>query len=443
MYTSPNDPGVQEFQKLLHDRIDSLPGFSSHTDPRTSLLIDQLVSAVSRLKVENELLMRELDDTKLQVRNSEPRESDGQVSDTQLDSSGTMVGEATPTPDDAPCFETLHRVYCTHVGHKFLMNHYHRTLMGVEDELVYKDAPRMFVGDSQNDHIRGITEVETVKTYLEKHQKTVFAIRYSYRCDGDQSSYLYSKAEYRNGKLTKNTVPAPPSTEGIVVGSCLRKTIRAIMSARPERFQGYDAEELSNLFLKPFLFFYAHNTTLLELVNTVDLSLWAKKSIRFLCGWMEENWRGVWDEADALFSRGKVNEKVYGLLFRPNELIITKQELGGERLDEATKIARYPWFSDVDADFYYWDFNGHFSRSGGSLDLSKLPDEEQLMKAGTGWRKLEHDITSLNRYPIRFAPPSLRDRLVARGSRVWDCRRKKLVCYHDGNQHPGDEVSNV
>ncbi|KAH8897688.1 P-loop containing nucleoside triphosphate hydrolase protein [Thozetella sp. PMI_491] len=419
----PSNPDAEEFEKLLHERLDSLPGLAPHIDTRVSRLIDHLVSTVSRLKIQNDLLAKELDEVKLKAVET------GSIpihSKSQLDTFETGVLQDS---EDLPRFETFHCVNCSHRGQET-----------IDPERTYRDIPRLYRGDSRSDHIRGLSNLGNLASYLKTHPKTAFAIRISYSCTDTSVAQIYSKTGYRDGRSVQDSPPAIASRESIVLGQGLQRALEDITKAHPKVFEGYTVNHLQGHFPKPYFFFYMHNETLLELSSTVLLSPGASKSLRLLFDWMENNWRSSWNKADELFSRNKVNRESLPLLFRPSELVVKREHFTNTSLFMAAKVQEYLWRISEELEAFTILFNGDFGRTPMMISTTYIPEPKGIQQIGVNLRNLEYDISSLPVYPIRFAAPDLQAKLVARGSRFWSCRKKKLVCYYDGDDGLGREI---
>lgn len=192
-------------------------------------------------------------------------------------------------------------------------------------------------------------------------------------------------------------------------------------------------------FFPPYYMFYVHTKTFNELVDSASLTDPEKEGIRMLCRWFEENCREDWDEADELLSRGKINYKHCKKLFRPEELVISPRK-DDEFLIWVTKTKQYPWNhpGDQSVDLQEWEFNGYFRQCLSAVFLFG-PAALIVEKEG------ERDITSLGRYPLRFATEGLRQKLIARGNKFWNYRKPTLVtlCGSQGGEGVAVQVSDA
>lgn len=297
-----------------------------------------------------------------------------------------------------------------------------------DDQVYYKDPPRLFEGDEANDQLRGRISVEPPNEYLEAHQQIAFSVVHMYSSSRATARALRLKVGYKDGKLIADSPPAKNDHVGLEIGPILHDALCEIMRSHPKRFEGYSVESLPSSFGEPFFLFYIHNKTFAELVDASSLDDRTKSSVRLLCDWFETNWRQDWDEADELFSRGVYNNKHLEKLFRPNELIVHPIEKDATRLT-AAKTSGYPKGFGSAVIAFVWNFNGSFQPYLTSFQVSHEKKEEDYER--------ENKITTLEWYPIRFVEERWREGLVARGAKVWQYRTKKLVCYNE------DEASGI
>lgn len=407
---------AQRLAEQLKVKLSDLVEENFPSGSAASRVMDNLVSTVSRLQVENEMLKEELQAIKT----------------TQLASPEQAFHEAIGSNQGSELvkFVTFHEVLCWCSREPTLTS--------------YLDPPRLFKGDTENDHLRGTNEVAQVKAYLESHPEISFAVIAHYRCDKPSIRSILTKEGQRGPRgrvLIQDHCPKEGGKKGIMVGPATQTGLQAIIEANPDQFPGFeDPPRFFNLwggrFLKkssfqslqePFTLFYLYGKTLTKSFGEVDLDDLTRESLLLLCQWMEDNFREEWDKADALFAQGKIDLAHFQLLFRPGELIVS----GGSHEDRSSLGGSVvPWFSfntgGLDGiQLYTWVFNGHLLSSRSSFDpplelSSTSPSSDSLI-----------DITSLDHYPLRFASKGVKAGLVARGQRFWACRRQKLVCYNE------------
>ncbi|CAM1509859.1 Fc.00g001940.m01.CDS01 [Cosmosporella sp. VM-42] len=376
-------------------------------ESKSDLVANHLFLSLSRLYVENQALKKELEDakncqTEVPVEEKEAAEAD---------------------PNGTPTFETFHAVV-------------HDDERGGERNF-YRDAPRMFKGDTKTDHIRGTSEVEEDVTYLREHPNVSFALIHEYHSNLMTTSYILRREGYRGGILIKDSSNLEPQSKHITLGPAASAAILTILSKHKDRFPGFSDTSLPAYFDEPYILFYLHNKILMELKEESDLDDLAKRSLEVLCQWMEDNCRADWDEADELMAKGQINGKHYQKLFRPKELILW-DNAAGPGLTQTFKVAEYPMMHSNRGYVYManWTFNGSFCENW-IMQSMLLQSNTQSAPFQEGPQPDDKvvDITSLNFYPLRFGKEGINPKLVARGLKFWECRRKRLVCYNE----PGDE----
>ncbi|KAJ4174860.1 hypothetical protein NW754_005281 [Fusarium falciforme] len=327
-------------------------------------------------------------------------------------------------------FVTLHRVVCSD------------RLGDDHDKMTYLDPPRLFKGDMENDHFRGTIEVGHLGRYLEDHPEVAFAVVKDYTCTRYAIRLIMSKEGQlgpRGRVLVQDHHPEEGGETEIMIGPATQAGIEAILEAFPNRFPGfqdvptfldghYDSKDsrFSRLSKPYFLFTF-------ESLDIVDMDDSKRESLRLLCRWIEDNYRKEWDEADALFAQGKVNDKHFDTLFRPGELLV-RDTADEDRLLSGAIVPLFPTNVDPsdEVNFFHWKFNGSLLRA--SIPPRMPGDSPQILWGSAKPPRLHNklmDITSLEWYPLRFASENIKAKLVARGQRFWTCRRQKLVCYKD------------
>lgn len=374
-------------------------------------LIDYLVKSVARLSTENAMLKMQLQTSQngaISAKTGNPDKLQEEADDLEK-----------PSDPEASVFKEYHLVWC-----------------GGTKRNYFRDVPRMFKGDMKSDHLRGLQGIENISKYLEKRKHLAFAVVYQYDCSCAGGPDYHRRVGYKDGKIIDDSPPAECKNKLIVAGEAVKAALKDIVAAHPDRFVGYKSPP--SIFHEPYLYFYYLNTTFIELADSSGLDDFGCKSIKLLCNWFEENCRKDWDEGNEMMARGKITKKHYPKLFQPNELTINPRR-DRQGLIWVYKIKEYPWDDerDVKMDACWWVYNGSFQKIDGTVDRTNFYSKDALEVTE---RDGEVDITSLTHYPIRFAAPSVREKLIARGSKFWSCRKKKLISYTEPESE-GDATS--
>lgn len=408
------DTTTIDMGKQIEQKLSTIPGLELSGEGFNTQLIDYLIKSVARLSTENAML-------KKVIQTAQKGDRRQLLSDKHESQPQSQVGDedATKLPE-TPIFEEYHLVWCAGTKRNY-----------------FRDVPRMFKGDMKSDHLRGLRGMENMSKHLEKHKHMAFAVVHQYNCSCAGGPDYHRRVGYKDGKIIDDSPPAESEKKHIVAGQAIERAMKDIMHAHHGCFKGYK-EKPPKVFYEPFLFFYAHNKTLLELADNSKLDDFDSQSIKLLCSWFEKHCRKDWDEADELFSRGKVTTKHFPKLFRPGELMLNPRRFE-QSLIWVYKVKDYPWrdIQDGEADVYWWLYNGLFQKIDGVIDTSLMVTQDGFQMYE---RDGEVDITTLRVYPLRFAKTGMHEKLIARGNKFWGCRKKKLVSYTEPASE-GDGIS--
>ena len=406
-------------------------------------LANFLVSSISRLTKENAMLLAALreakDEAKTEVSSkeagkvTEAQEEDHKHDATNLVAQSYPAGQQTSGPAELLLVhEEFHSVICK----------------GVDERRYFRDAPRKFKGDLRTDHLRGLEEVEDISVYLEKNAATAFAIIHTHYCVCMRPK-VFRGVGFMNGRLMADTPPDTAKDDDtiIFVGNHATHAISSILKQHPDQFPGFVPNILQTgavaastlaVFNTSPLLFYLHGKTLMKLVELDGLDRCEARALCLVTEWFEVNRREGWNEADELLSRGRINRKHSGKLFHPGELIVQSLSDSEEgnliRIFTLSKAMVNSSMAGVGFLGYWtrcsWEFNGRFWENVSLFDPVKLiwddPDHAD--------DETERDITALAWYPLRFASPGLKERIIARGQKLWSYREKRIVCYIEQRQ---------
>lgn len=414
MTIDPNELEAR-IKDLLHDKL-SINAFNDTSQAENASEVmspaqnstnktDTYSSIIAKLCVENMVLRNKLATTLQAVEASTDQPPDSIIVEPHKETER-------PKPDT---FENFHLVHCARGRNSY-----------------YRDAPRMFQGDLISDHLRGQHGLpKDLTNFLKDNPEIIFTtIKYYYcACNGGPS--YHGIVGYRDGKLVEDSPPAESGSIQIFLGKRIRDVIKSIIKSHPETFKAYSPVDLRSWYPDPYRFFFNLNKTLLDIATSSDMSESDCSCIQMLCNWFETNHRKDWDEARELMSRGKINAKHYTKLFGPDELHVSRPSRDDPDVLEVVKSEKYPWLNPMDQtmDIYGWNFNGRFRKTLYNAQISVLPRP-------TVSDETEVDITSLSFYPLRFAEPGTKEKLIARGHKFWNCRTRSLVCYRESGETP-------
>ncbi|KAF2965660.1 hypothetical protein GQX73_g7926 [Xylaria multiplex] len=403
--------GLLEYE-TLRETMKSIPGLEFYKDRDYCRVVDFLLAAIAKLNVENITLKKEINDIRVSMMPSQ--RSDVDYVHQANDDEPTIASNAI----ESPVYEVFYQVDCLHAPSPKTVNY-------------FRDAPILYKGGSVRDHLRGQIQITNLAKHFEEHTNVAFIVNHVHDCAKSRTTGL----EIRDGRLIADSKPTESVATNIAIRPSLLSAIKTTMNHHPDHFEGFQSTIMPDTFIEPFTFFYIHNKTLVKLSESSSLDTCDREAIQLLYSYFENNWRGDWDEADRLFSRGKVSGKHFAKLFRPGEVVLTKSR-DGQEIITAQRVANdhKAKLSDGYVTILEWQFNGQFQ------EVSDTEYREEIM-GQMGNRQVddnvEKEITSLLVYPLRFSHDAalIEDKLVSRGLKFWEYRKRTLVCYMDQKIH--------
>ncbi|KAI5928584.1 P-loop containing nucleoside triphosphate hydrolase protein [Camillea tinctor] len=385
----------------------SIPGLEFYKDKDYCRVVDFLLATISKLKVENSALKQQINNASISSLLAQSTESSREKD---------HEDEPHDSPK-APTYDICHEVKCRHTNapnHGSVINY-------------FRDTPRLFKGDSVMDHLRGCVAVSNMLKYFEEHPDTAFVVNNEYTCE-DIRSRTVQIVGFRSGRLMADSSPAESNITNVALRVSLVRALVAVMNTHTGRFKGYCSRRLPLQFSEPYFFFYVHNRTFMELADKSDLDDYDRDAIKLLCSYFEKTWRQDWDEADELFAKGKL-------------LIGVKDSR--EDAVTACQVMDWPWAGPMPGALQgpqhvrtmSWEFNGNFQKQESLIPISDISAKELS-------DNIETDITTLPPYPLRFAkePDLIEEQLISRGTKFWNCRKQKLICYMDSKKHDDSQA---
>lgn len=323
--------------------------------------------------------------------------------------------------ETSPRVAVIHRVVCngnadrngSHFGH--------------ERECLYFDSPRLFHGDSKASPLRGSDALKTdMEEYLEEHAGVVMVLYKYYDCqnyhlnlDGTFTRILPRQLDrklFRNNRhffyvLDSDGPPAVPMTQVIEITS---GELSEAMSRLTLFGSSSDELESRRNLTSPFPYFFHHGREIRELVDERLLDQYANL-VELLLNLVEATCQEEYVAARQLFTDGMVTSQHLGKLFCHNEVVVNRA--GGEPtaweveevVEEHGRIALRCW---------RWAFDGMFTREKTSLVIPFPKQRGERMP-----------ISDLPVYPLRCDRSGMSQRLLDRGQKFWDCRKRQFVLY--------------
>lgn len=311
------------------------------------------------------------------------------------DSEATSEIQAPRSPGgqaDAFVGKVLHRVLCGRLSHAHDNSYF-------EDKPTYKDR------QSKNEaKLTGEKFVHNIDDYLDLHPNICFLIINEHVC----TNYFVNFGAPADDVDHRNK--SGLSTEKLrIVAPLLQRALLQVAEYYPLppgaslRSQGMDA---------PYPFLFHHHKKLVQL----SLDETYKGALMPLLEFLDINYGKEYEEAHALFEKGLVTAHHLSKLFRPNRMVVGRQESG---ILEAHVLV---WCQTSVRDTvglggWSWVYDGNeLKRSPWLQKLDGVPDEQML-------------IADLKIHPVDFARTQDINYLEKRGRRFWSMRDQTYICY--------------
>ncbi|KAK2779387.1 AAA family ATPase [Colletotrichum kahawae] len=376
-------------------------GSCSDVNHRAPLEVDSLAESLSTL-AEQHLNLDVLDQSKdvsnfisylldtIQMLEAEVKYKDA-------DSESSLTGsdsdeENVPIMPAAPCYQTIHRIYCTNTGH----NH-NRSLFEDEPVAVRKSA------SSLSTRIEAKKKIENLESYLSKHRELCFIIIKEHVCAREQGNEM----SHRQPDTTKR--PSQRSERLAILSPLLQKALEQVAQYTLESSHHIVEDEIGMDAPYPFLFHHWE-----KLVELADDDAYGSV-LTPLLGFLNDNYKGEYEEAVSMFDRGVVNARHLQKLFQPNHLVIfkTSDDLNVYALDDAPQIEKE------------WVYFTGWSYVYAEVDLKQKKWNTTMSPVGNE----EVNISNLNVHPVRFGREEDLERLTRRGQAFWGTKGQHYTCY--------------
>jgi hypothetical protein len=327
-----------------------------------------------------------------------------------------MLGGTIPGSTLAPQsrFLIVHRVNCNgQNGH----NHHMRVAH-------YRDVPRMYAGDSKASALRGRQRIENIDSFLRDSGMNITVFN-NYSC----TSYQEAADDQFEQLQMPNDPEVPPtivpyffrlrddremaecqSVEFELVSIDFKDTITQALGISQEHlFNLQDPRTLSLVRQRLY-----HLRRPLHYLDAKSLDHY-REDIEALLGLLSNTLPHDFEEADVLFSRGRVTKPHLDKLFCVNDVVVTFEDGHPVAyiLEEFVEPSQLPTVLKC----WSWGFDGSFFQKKTTLSLI-WPSSA-----------LEVQISDLNIYPLRFGTSDLEVRLRTRGAKFWTYRNRAFVSY--------------
>jgi hypothetical protein len=292
----------------------------------------------------------------------------------------------------------------------------------------YLDTPQLFLGDSKASTLRGQENLHDITEYLEDHPKTILIVYKDYSCETyfhrmkddfarlpmpSLDPHLLSQIRNHFFILKLDGKPAKPYSEHMEIrANNLRDALSSV---------GIEGSSLQQM-EAPYLEIFHHLPKLSSPIT--DINVKQKDALQTLLYYLQESWLNNFIEANALFAKGLVSLRHLSKLFVPGEVVILSdtEKPMGYCLDSCTALEDGSMgISSLGLKCWSWSFDGQFVRTKADLKVEWTFSDDDL------------PIVSLPVYPLKYAEAGLAERIRARGSTFWSCRKKRFVEYRPTN----------
>lgn len=376
-------------------------GGHSVAGDRKLIEVDSLAESLSAL-VEQHLNLDVLDESKnvsnfiaylfdtIQMLEAELRYQEAGSDDSATESD--FEEDTVPGVPAAPCFQTVHRIYCT------IQSHNHDGSFS-EDEPVAKKKS----ASTLTTKLEAGKKIQGLESYLSKHPEFCFVVIKEHTCVKDS---VPDMPHWRSAGIEK---PAQRLERLAILSPLLRKALDQIAQYTPE--SSHDIFEDGLGMDAPYPFLFHHRERLAELANDKIY----EPVLSPLLGFLNDSYKNEYDEASMLFDQGVVNARQLPKLFQPNQLVIlnTSDNFNAYVIDEPPQISKE---------------NMHFTGWSYSYIEADLQQKRwNTTVSSVGNEKVK--ISSLKVYPSKFARKEDLEQLTRRGQAFWGMKGQHYTCY--------------
>ncbi|KAK0724042.1 hypothetical protein B0H67DRAFT_679768 [Lasiosphaeris hirsuta] len=215
-------------------------------------------------------------------------------------------------------------------------------------------------------------------------------------------------------------------------------SVRDFFGRQPKFSEGFPDFDIRKPIAAPYVFWYHYRSP--DAFRDMDKA--HQDHMKFLTGWIEQEYGDLYNGADNQFSKGVVSAETMPFLVKPGDVLISTSgstlnaqianswadpTRGGPLLkqedsfkDSNTDCDRPSWSWKVDA--WGFEYDGQFYRRYSTQTIKLTAQDAQS----------EVSINKLKVYPIHYADKSgAVERLKSRGTKFWTCRNRRLVAYED------------
>ncbi|KAI1802975.1 hypothetical protein F4811DRAFT_527151 [Daldinia bambusicola] len=298
---------------------------------------------------------------------------------------------------------------------------------------MYLDQPQWIEGEVENSGVlMGNLVVQNIQQYLERHPEVCFVIYrdFSVPESGQKDANNTSSVPKHNSETIET-----PSTN---LKSAVTKFIQFCGFAK-DATGGIDAlghhsivvHGLTELSAPYPAFYHGSSQDIDPFLKSLDYS--QEKQFRLLFDYVLSHYGDEYGEVKRIIDSGRITKRCFKYIFKPGDVVVQKEasEARGflcsswvtdELIEDTDEISSKDKASKTRYTItaHHWTFDDVFSCKSTVLEWEVDANNDS---------KLETD--GLRVCPLAFVDRSLADKLRRRGARIWKCRTKCLVSYHE------------
>lgn len=298
-----------------------------------------------------------------------------------------------PSDPAAPCFKTIHRIYCSNPVHNHTM-------------MLFEDEPDVRTKSSSPLAMRleGHNVIENLDSYLSEHPEFCFIVIKEHTCVRNPARELLHQQNE-----SPETKQSQRSERLAIISPLLRKALDQIAQYTLQESH-YIVEDGMGMDA-PYSFFFHHREKLVELADDDTYG----SVLSPLLGFLNENYAEEYEEAVSMFDRGVVNARHLQKLFQPNKLVIlkTSDDFNVYALDDSPEILK------EEVLFVGWSYV--YSETS----LRQKIWRDKMSPVGDKDVK----ISSLKVHPVSFGGKEDIENLTLRGQAFWGMKGQHYGCY--------------
>ncbi|KAM7203902.1 hypothetical protein V8F33_001873 [Rhypophila sp. PSN 637] len=287
---------------------------------------------------------------------------------------------------------------------------------------IYQDKPRRVTINGEY-HLCGAKLIPDLDDFLASSPATAFIVYRDVLCEkGSRSTFLGANSSKPASKSFREIIS--------VVSEDLHETLQRNSLFAPDHAaykdgpnaleeDAFNSTALSNSPWEYSHQFLYHHREILSDANERDPQ---GGPVTALLSYLRSCPDPMYAKCDALFSRGAVTKDTLPWLFRPNEVVVSKEG----PLQMAYVLKHFPSEDSTLRLFCWnWGYDGHWLHRKPATLFVEIPSFGEM------------SITALAAYPLRFAQQEVGERILTNGKRFWDLRRQGLIAY-EGPDYQGE-----